>query len=166
MDVASLQVIIETKGVEAAQRELDKLGKNAGNAEKSVGGLASSMKTLGAIASLGAMATLAKEYAKVTDSMKLLEARIKLVSNASENYRSIQVDMLKIANENGTAIKSVGDLYTKLSMALKPLGVTTSSVMAVTDAFSKTLLISGASIAEASSATLQFSQAMASGRLS
>lgn len=50
-------------------------------------------------------------------------------------------------------------------MSLKPLGVTTNSVMQVTDAFSKTLLISGASIANKSSATLQFSQAMASGRL-
>ena len=75
MDVASLQVIIKTQGVEAAQRELDKLGKNASNAEKSVGGLASSMKTLGALASVGAMATLAKEAIKMADSMKLDEAR-------------------------------------------------------------------------------------------
>ena len=165
MDVASLQVIIKTKGVEAAQRELDKLTKSANNTEKQTNSLSSSFRRLRTTIAGLALFEITRQYAQITDSMKLLEARIKLVSSASDDYANVQKNLTIIANQNRVSIESVGQLYTKLKDPLTKLGVSTSSVLNITDAFSKSLLISGASTQEAAAATQQFAQAMASGRL-
>ena len=165
MDVASLQILIRTQGVEAAQRELDKLTKSANNAEKQTNSLSSSFKGLRTTMASLALFEATRQYAQITDSMKLLEARIKLVSSASDNYANVQKNLTIIANQNKVSIESVGQLYTKLKDPLTKLGVSTSSVLNITDAFSKSLLISGASTQEAAAATQQFAQAMASGRL-
>lgn len=165
MDVASLQVIIKTQGVEAAQKELDKLSGTASKAEKSVGGLASSFKTLGPLIAVGAIVELGKQFAKVSDNMTLVEARIRLVSKASEDYMSIQNRLLEAANENRVSFKEMGELYARLATPLKSLGANTQTIIDITDAFGKTLLISGASASEANGAIRQFSQAMASGVL-
>ena len=122
MDVASLQVIIKTQGVEAAQKELDKLTKSSGNAEKSVGGLASSMKTLSAIASVGAMATLAKEAVKMADSMKLVDARLSLVTKGTQELSIAQNELFKISQNTRQSFKDTSDLYISLSCSTQSLG--------------------------------------------
>ena len=162
MDVASLIVTVQTKGVEAAQRELDKLTKSATTTEKSVSGLSKAFTSLIAV---GAVAQLGKQFATISDNMTLVEARIRLVSKASEDYISIQNRLLEVANENRVSFKEMGELYAKLATPLKSLGANTQTVLDVTDAFGKTLLISGASASEANGAIRQFSQAMASGVL-
>ena len=164
-DVASLVVKVSTEGAEAAQIELDKLGKTAGNAEKSVGGLASSMKTLGAIASVGAMATLAKEAIKIADSMNLLDGRLKLATSSLEEFTSQQKELFNISKASFSELKGITDLYIKLDPALKRLGASTQAVNAVTSSFAKGLQVGGASAQESASAILQFSQAMGSGVL-
>lgn len=162
MDVASLIVKVQTQGVEAAQRELDKLTKSATTTEKSVSGLS---KAFTGLIAFGAVAQLGKQFAIISDNMTLVEARIRLVSKASEDYMSIQNRLLEAANENRVSFKEMGELYAKLATPLKSLGANTQTVLDVTDAFGKTLLISGASASEANGAIRQFSQAMASGVL-
>ena len=107
MDVASLQVIIKTQGVEAAQKELDKLGKSATTTEKSVSGLS---KAFTGLIAVGAVAQLGKQFATISDNMTLVEARIRLVSKASEDYMSIQNRLLEAANENRVSFKEMGEL--------------------------------------------------------
>lgn len=121
--------------------------------------------SVGALFSIIAAKETVQAFVTVSDSMKLLESRINIVSGAADNYIEVQRSLLEIANKNRTSIESVGVLYTKLKDPLTKLGYTTQSALEVTDAFSKALLIGGASTEEAASATLQFAQAMASGRL-
>ena len=97
MDIASLQVLITTKGAEAAQRELDKLSGTAGKAEKSVGGLASSFKALGAVATVGAVVSLGKEAVKMADSYKLVEARLSLVTKGTLELANAQQSLFNIS---------------------------------------------------------------------
>ena len=102
-------------------------------------------KLKGIIASAIVVGTV-REYAKTSDAMALLEARIKLVSKESDNYADTQKDLVKIAQENRTAYSSVGELYAGLSPAMKTLNADTKTVIGVTDAYSKSLLVSGASV--------------------
>lgn len=158
MDIAKLQVIVETKGVKEAQNELDKLAKSSTSATKSI-------SSLGAVFSVVAIASVAKEYAKISDTMTLLEARIKLVTKAGENLTKVQQDLFNVAQQNRVAYDAVGNLYAKIVQPLNKLGYSTQNAINITDAFSKSLLISGASTEESNSAIRQFSQAMASGVL-
>ena len=168
MAVLLVDIMVNDNGTSTVKKfteEAKKAESSTNSLRKSSDNLGSSFTSLQAtIATIG-LGALAVETVKTADSMKLLEARINLTSSSLDSYSKIQQDMTRIANENGIAIQSVGNLYSKLATSLKPLGISTQSVMTVTDAFSKSLLISGASTEEASSATLQFAQAMASGRL-
>lgn len=165
MDIASLQVIIQTKGVEAAQRELDKLSGTAGKAEKSVGGLASSMKTLGALASVGALATLAKEAVKMADSMKLVEARLSLVTKGTQELSIAQNELFKISQNTRQSFKDTSDLYISLARSTQSLGKSQSETLDVTNAINKAIIISGASSESARAALIQLGQGFASGTL-
>ena len=165
MDVASLQVIIKTQGVEAAQKELDKLTKSSGNAEKSVGGLASSMKTLSAIASVGAMATLAKEAVKMADSMKLVDARLSLVTKGTQELSIAQNELFKISQNTRQSFKDTSDLYISLARSTQSLGKSQSDTLDVTNAINKAIIISGASSESARAALIQLGQGFASGTL-
>lgn len=159
MDVASLQVIIKTKGVEAAQRELDKLTKSSGNAEKSVGGLASSMKTLGAIASVGAMATLAKEAVKMADTMTIVESRLKLVTKSVEEQTKAHTELFKIAQQTRLGFKETADLYSRIAISTKDYNLSQEKLLGIANTINKAMIISGGTAESMNSAIIQLGQA-------
>ena len=165
VDISTLQIIIRTQGVEAAQRELDILSGTANRAENSVGGLASSMKTLGALASVGAMATLAKEAIKMADSMKLVEARLSLVTKSTQELSIAQNELFKISQNTRQSFKDTSDLYISLARSTKALGKTQGETLDVTNAINKAIIISGASSESARAALIQLGQGFASGTL-
>ena len=159
MDVASLIVTVQTKGVEAAQRELDKLGKNASNAEKSVGGLASSMKTLGALASVGAMATLAKEAIKMADVMTTVESRLKLVTKSVEEQTKAQSELFKIAQQTRLGFKETADLYSRIAISTKDYNLSQEKILGITNTINKAMIISGGTAESMNAAIMQLGQA-------
>jgi len=146
----------KSKGFSDASSATDKLSQSMSTL---------AIKALSAVAGVITVKEGIQEFIATTDSFKLLEARIKIVSSEYDNYLDIQKQLTFIANENRVAINSVGQLYAKITPDLNKLGLSTQTVMLITDAFSKSLLIGGASTEEAASATLQFAQAMASGKL-
>lgn len=162
----------QTGELSTINAELNKLGDSTqktsnhqNKLKESTHSLSGAFSTLkGIVASYIGLETV-KEYAKTSDAMALLEARIKLVSKAGDNYASTQKDLVKIAQENKVEYKSVGELYSRLSPAMQTLNADTRTVIDVTDSYSKSLLVSGASTEEAAGSTRQFSQAMASGVL-
>ncbi len=162
----------QTDNLKATNTELNNLDgstKKATNSSKqlkeSTNALSSAYSTLKGIIASAIGIGMAKEYMKVSDTMSLLEARIKLVSKAGDNYALTQKELVRIANENRISYESVGELYAKLSPAMQTLHADTSTVIDITDAYSKSLLIGGASTAEAAGSTRQFAQAMSSGVL-
>lgn len=74
-------------------------------------------------------------------------------------------DVKKIAEGSRSAIGDVADLYTKLTISGRAAGISQAEVAQMTETFTKALKLSGATTTEASSAILQFGQAMASGKV-
>lgn len=152
----------EFNKINDSAQKTDKSTKQLKTSTDGLGGAFSKLK--GIVASYLGLQTFS-EYAKTSDAMALLEARIKLVSKASDDYATTQKDLVDVAQENKVAYSSIGTLYARLSPAMRTLNADTRTVVDVTDAFSKSLLVSGASTEEAASSSIQFSQAMASGVL-
>ena len=153
-DNGTLAIRKVSEEAKKAEQSTNNLSNSTNKLGSSFSSLSSTLKVVGFSAAAYEVGKLSVEAIKTADSMKLLEARINLSSTATDNYKNIQIDMTRVANENGIVLQRVGNLYSKMATSLKPLGISTQSVMTVTDAFSKTLLISGASTEEASSATL------------
>ncbi len=112
----------------------------------------------GGTAAVGGTIRLADEYAG-------LGARIKLATASQDEFNRAQREVFRLAQENRVPLAATAELYARLSPALKEVGGTQADVLAVTDTFSKSLIVSGAKAAEAESAILQFSQALGAGRL-
>jgi lambda family phage tail tape measure protein len=71
----------------------------------------------------------------------------------------------EIAGRSRSSLAATGDLFNKLSIAAGGLGLSTDQVGQITETFTKSLKVGGATANESASAILQFSQAMGSGVL-
>lgn len=128
--------------------------------------MGSAMLTIGgAIAGLG-VAALAREFVQTADAMALMEARLRTAAGSSAAFAQAQADVYKISQANSVGLQETAALYTKLSEPVQRLGGSAREVAGIVEAFSLSLKVGGASAEDASSATLQFAQAMGAGKLS
>ena len=157
-NISSLKIAVNSDEVKNATNNLNNLTGVSGKAEKTVNTLRNAFATIGAGA-------LAKQFIDTSDSLKLLDARLKLATDSTKEFKSQQEQLLKISLQSYTAYSDTVTLFTKLNPALKQVGASAEQVNSVVSSFVKGLQLGGSSASEASSAILQFSQAMGSGVL-
>lgn len=107
----------------------------------------------------------ARAYIEIADNITNLRTRLNILSDGTINFNKEFSNLVSIANSSRVAVKDVSTLFARLVPIMPALGRGTKDAANVTDAFSKILLISGTSASEASSALLQFSQALGKGKL-
>jgi tape measure domain-containing protein len=136
-------------------------------AETSARALNSSMMGVrGAIAgvvSVLASGAMAKSIIDAADAFAGMRSRIALSISAADDLLAVEKQLYDQAVANRAALEPTVALYQRLRGARADL--TNQQTLAITDAWSKTLIVSGASAQGAASATLQFSQAIAGGVL-
>jgi len=116
-----------------------------------------------ALASIGALAGLTAQAVKAADAFSGMRSRLSLVVGEGESLLQVEEKLAQLALKNRADLNATVSLYTRLRTSRKDLDdATTTQIL---DAWSKTLVISGANATEAASATLQFAQAMGSGKL-
>lgn len=100
-----------------------------------------------------------------SDKLTQLKSRISLATEGTADFSKEFDNLLRIANESRTSIQDVGTLYSRLIPVVDKLGGSTLEAAAITESFSKLLLIGGSNTREASAAIVQFSQALGKGKL-
>lgn len=106
-----------------------------------------------------------KGIADMADEFASLQARLKLASRDMTEFTAANADLVRISAASAAPLAETATLYTRIASSVKDLNVSQSAIAGTTEAVALALRISGASSAEASSAMLQFSQAIASGVL-
>ncbi len=172
LDITTIGIEYDTSGLEKGTRAQDKTTQSANKLGESVDRTEKSFSSLnkmlgyaaGALAAVGGV-MLAKQFVQTADAITLMDARLKLATGSLEDFHQAQKDIYAIAQANNVGLQETSQLYTKLSDPVRRLGGTSKEVGAIVDSFATSLRVGGASAQEASAATLQFAQAMASGRL-
>lgn len=164
-NIAQLGIKVDSSSIKQATNELSKLTNQSGKTEQSTKAVTAGFTNLKNIIASYVSIQLGKEIINIADSMNLLNARLKLATASTAEYTSQQTALLNISKQSYTGISDTITLFTKLNPALKQVGATTEQVNSVVASFTKGLQLGGSSAAEASSAILQFSQAMGSGVL-
>lgn len=100
-----------------------------------------------------------------SDAYTKLNAQLKLATDGSRELAIAQDQVRRIAKEAQTDISGVAVLYARITNATKELGTSQNAVAAITRTVALALKVSGAGAQESASATLQLSQAFASGVL-
>ena len=165
MDISSLRIAIDSRDALTARSNLENLNRSAGATSRGVSSLSSSFLNLRNVVAGFSTFQLAKQFITTADSMNLLDARLRLTTKSLEEYKSQQKALTLTAKESYTSINDTITLFTKLNPALSKVGATTEQVNQVVSSFTKGLQLGGSTASEASSAILQFSQAMGSGVL-
>jgi len=150
---------LDTSGVESGLKRVEsKLSDVKKNAKES----GDALSTAFSVAFLAGATVKIVEYA---DAYQNLKNKLMAFSGGQEEANSKFKDITDIAKNTRSDVSAVGDLYTKLTITSKELGLSQGQVGKITETFSKALKVSGASAAGSASSILQFGQAMASGKL-
>ena len=112
-----------------------------------------------------AMTNLAVATVKMADEYTAIQNRMKLYIKDAEELGKVNVKLAQYAMENNVGLRETATLFTRLAPSMQKLGANTAAITSVVDAFGKSMRIGGATAMEATSATIQFSQAMAAGKL-
>lgn len=121
--------------------------------------------SLAGLIGLGAMAAMAREAMTLSDAWTGLTARMATATGSTQASAATMAAAKRVASEYGVPLAEVGSLYVRLTNAIKPLGGGLKEVNVLGETMAAALKKDGASAAEAGSAILQFSQAMAAGKL-
>jgi tape measure domain-containing protein len=149
--------------MKAVAKNVTDTGAAAKKANDLAAGLVSRLKQLAGIA-VGGLAL--REFVQQADAMALLDARLRNAVGSGREFAAAQGEIYRISQANNIGLQEAAQLYIKLSDPVQRLGGTTKETAGIVDAFATSLRVGGASAQEASAATLQFAQAMASGKLS
>lgn len=142
------------------QRDFTKTTASVKRLEMETRGAGRAMAGLFSGVAVGAFAVA---VAKAADQFTLMRSRIALVVREGEDLLAIEKQLYDQSLRNRSNLEGTVALYSRIRQARSDLS--NDEAIRITDAWSKTLLISGSSAEEAAASTMQFAQAMASGRL-
>ena len=152
-DLLMIGLGVDTRRLRDGERALGSLQQAGNRTESALGRMAA---TLASAFAVDKIANYADEYISLSN-------KIKLVTNSAEELAQGIDNIHKISQNSLQGLSATGDVYFKISQNADKLGLSVTDVSRITETFTKTLAISGASTQGAEAAILQFGQALASG---
>jgi len=120
----------------------------------------SSLSSIGRVAGGVLSAAAAKEF---LDSATKIDNALKVAGLSGEQLNSVYEKLYQSAQKNGAPLVELADLYGKVALSQKELGIGSLQLAKFTDNVALALRVSGKTAAESSGALLQLSQAMGAG---
>lgn len=112
-----------------------------------------------------ATVSLGAATVRLADEYTAIQNRMSLYIKDGEKLKQVNEQLVLNSMENNVGLRESATLYARLAPAMQKLGANTAAINTVVDSFGKSMRIGGATAQEAAAATIQFSQAMASGKL-
>lgn len=159
MTTEYIDIVIRERG---AKKTSDAIG-GVGNSARGVLKPLQLLKNL--LASIG-LIQIARGVNRLVGEFASLERRVSQFASAGRSANDILRDMQRQANLTDSSIVGTVEGYARLRVATRELGFSHSRVLNVLDQTQKLIQLSGATTMEATGGMQQFSQALASGRLS
>lgn len=157
------QLADQLKSIDKSSNDLNRSFRSA------FGGIGGIIRnTLGVLGTLGVVNSLQEIVTTViqaADAFGVLDARFRTLFGNADQARQAISDVTQISIASGKALDGVAKLYEKAIRAGEQFGITQEDAAKITEGFSQSLRVSGASTQEAQAALIQFGQALASGRL-
>jgi tape measure domain-containing protein len=154
----SLLIRVDERGARVVSRNIDDIGKRSKTAGSSVGLLKNAIVALGA-------SIVVRGLVRTADAFTNIQNRLRLVTESTGQLNAVQNELLQISNRTRSAFEINADLFNRLALSTRELGLTQRDVLQLTESLNQAVIISGASATEASAGLIQLSQGLASGAL-
>lgn len=146
--------------------------RGAKETANAIGGIGkASEQTAGAAAALSRVmysllgAFSVKVLVDYTDRFQSMGNQLKLVTKNTEEFNKTQERLFTLANQNRTSVDGLTELYTKLAMSQKEVGVSGEQLWRVVDVVSKSIAVAGKSGQAGANGLRQFIQGLVSGKV-
>lgn len=106
-----------------------------------------------------------RQIIKMADAVTNLNNRMRLVTSSERELVAVNRQLFAIANRTRSSFEGTGELFARLAIASKELGVNNQELLQFTESLNQAIILSGASAVEAQAGLIQLSQGMASGTL-
>jgi tape measure domain-containing protein len=136
---------------EKLNNEIYRTGTVADVAKRALAGLAAALSV--------------RELVQVADSYQNIQARLKLVTKNTQELITVENALFEVSQRTRSGFEESVKLYSKLTQSGRELGKSQADFVRFTELVNKSLRISGATVQEAASGTLQLAQALATGKL-
>lgn len=165
----SLRVGADSKpleqGVRRARGALKGLQTEAKRTESSFERLKKSVGGVGTLFAGIGVGLVVREFGQMLDATTNIDNRLRLVTKTGGELNAVFNELTKISNETRTGLQNNADLFNRLALSTKELGLTYREQLDLTRSLNQALVISGASAAEGGAGLIQLSQGLASGAL-
>lgn len=135
------------------------MGAQATATGGALGGMASKV-----LATATAVLSLGKIISEM-DAWTNMNNRIRLVTEGQEQFATAQANIISIAKSTNQPLAETAELYQRLAMNQKTLGLSGTELSGIVKTISQTMVISGSSAAGGAAALMQLGQAFNSGVL-
>jgi len=158
MATENIEIRVRADGAREAGRRIANIGQQATRAARGVSGLGTAIG-----AAIGAAAV--RSAARTADSYTLIQNRLRLISNDSQNLAGLTEAVFAQAQRTRSEYEAQASLVSRIARASRDLGASQGAVLQVSEAVAQSFAISGASVQETNAASIQLGQALASGTL-
>lgn len=150
---------------QAAATSTSRMSRAFGTVGRGVEGLRRGLFSLrGALVAAGVGLSI-RQTVELADTYKLLNARIRLVSDSADDARDAFERLFKSSQEIGADVTTAATIFQRTARSRGDLGVNTDQLLQFTQNLQKAVIISGATTQEANAALIQLSQGIQSNRL-
>lgn len=158
MPTERITIVVSDRGT---QQTADRVGRIGDRAKTSNTALKTLQNTLVAIGS----SLVLRELIRLSDTFIKVENRLKLVTDSSQQLVEVQEELLRVSFETRTSFEATSELYARVALSARNLGVTQREVLGFTQALNQAVQLSGATAQEARNGIIQFAQGLAANRL-
>lgn len=106
-----------------------------------------------------------QQLIKLSDEYTRMQNRLALTTTSQANLNAVMGELNAISSRTRSSISTNVELYSRLSLSAKELGVSQSEVLQFTESLNQAVKLSGASATEAEAGIIQLTQGLASGTL-
>lgn len=147
------------KLAQTAEKSASRLNKVSASAKSLILGQAAALAgTLAAVIGV-------QKIVEVADAWTTVRSRVSLVTDSVQQQQESLNKLYEISQKTRQSYEATGDLYAKVAMNAKQLGLANDDVLKLTELVNKALIVGGGTTQQNEAAIMQFSQALASGRL-
>jgi lambda family phage tail tape measure protein len=158
MSTVGINVQVTQTGTQAVTVQLQNMGGAAQQSAQSVDLLNNSLRALG----LGAALAELKQY---VDTWANVKGMIDVSTNSLNQAAAVTERIMDIAQGTRQPLTDITQLYQRMSVQADALGLSQNQVLQITQELGQALVIQHATVAQASGALLQFSQALGTGKV-
>lgn len=154
-----ITIIVGSKGTRTVRRDLRGIGGDSRSAANGVGALKAALFAIAGGATI-------RTYSRLSDSFIQIQNRLGLVSQGAQGLNLVFKELTDVSNRSRSSIEANAEVYTRLALSAKDLGLAQSDVLKITESLNQAIILSGATAQEARNGIIQLAQGFASNRLS